>query len=49
MEKNNNKSRLVMVITAVITFVISTWLISNWDDFKAGLAGEPQPQAKSHP
>jgi hypothetical protein len=49
MAENKNKLRLVMVTTAVVAFVVSTWLIANWDDFKAGLAGEPKPQAKSRP
>jgi hypothetical protein len=36
-----------MIVTAVITFVICSWLISNWDDFKAGFMGGYESQAKS--
>jgi len=38
-----------MVVTAVATFVICTWLFANWDDFKAGLFGNPHPQEKALP
>jgi hypothetical protein len=49
MAENKTKMRFVMVITAVITFVISSWLIANWDDFKAGLTGGYESQTKSRP
>lgn len=38
-----------MMITTVVAFVISSWLFANWDAFKAGLTGGPEPQAKSQP
>ena len=49
MTQNKTKTRFVMVITAVITFVISSWLIANWDDFKAGFTGGYESQTKSRP
>ena len=49
MAENKTYTRLVLVITAAITFVISSWLIANWADFKAGLLGAPEPQTKSRP
>ncbi len=49
MVENKNKSRLVMVLTAAVTFAVCTWLFANWDGFKAGLAGEAEPPAKSRP
>jgi hypothetical protein len=49
MIQQTTKKRLVLVLSAVLAFVVSSWLFANWDDFKAGLAGEPEPQAKSHP
>lgn len=49
MAENKTKTRFVMVVTAVITFVITSWLIANWDDFKAGFKGGYESQTKSHP
>ena len=43
------KKRFVMIITAVIAFAISSWLIANWDDFKAGFIDGYKSQTKSRP
>lgn len=49
MEENNMKTRVITVVSAVITFLVSVWLFTNWEEFKAGLSGTPEPQAKSQP
>jgi hypothetical protein len=40
---------MALVMAALITLVVSSWLIANWDDFKAGLTGEPAPVRSSRP
>jgi hypothetical protein len=47
MSENKNKARFVTVVSAVIAFLVSYWLVANWDEFKAGLTGAPEPKAKS--
>lgn len=37
------------MVVVVLAVLVLAWLVANRDHFKAGLAGEPEPTAKTRP
>jgi hypothetical protein len=49
MSEDKKRSPVLMIAVTLLTFLACSWLLANWDSFKAGLAGGDKPPAKSQP
>lgn len=47
MDKASAKKSVVFAVSLALAFAVMTWFLTNWDEFKAGLLGDPPPSARS--